>query len=66
MFGGRGGAIIHLILGGVFLVVAFSKWWRGVVGRINPYSGGLLIMLVAAAVGLVELYVGIKQLVGGR
>jgi hypothetical protein len=65
MFDGRGGAIPHLILGGVLLVVAFSGRWRGVVARVNPYSGEWLIMLVAAAVGLIELYVGVKQL-GGR
>jgi hypothetical protein len=65
MFDGRGGAIPHLVLGGAFLVVAFSRRWRGVAAGLNPYSGERLTMLVAAAVGLIELYVGIKQL-GGR
>ena len=64
MFDGRGGAIPHLVLGGAFLVVACSKRWRGVAARLNPYSGEWLIMLVAAAVGLIELYVGVGQLAG--
>jgi hypothetical protein len=64
MFDGRGGAIIHLLLGGVFILVACSRRGRAVVAGLNPHGGEWLIVLVAAAIGLVELYVGIGQLVG--
>ncbi|HEX8161748.1 MAG TPA: hypothetical protein VF538_07745 [Pyrinomonadaceae bacterium] len=64
MFDGRSGAIIHLLVGGAFLVVAFSRRGRAAVARLNPYSGEWLIMLVAAAAGLIELYVGVGQLAG--
>lgn len=66
MFDGHGGAILDLLIGGAFLAVAFNKRWRGVAMKLNPYSDERLTTLLVAAVGLVELYVGIKQLVGGR
>lgn len=66
MFEGQGGALIDLLMGGVFLTVAFTKRWRGVLTRLSPYNDERLTALLAAAIGLIELYVGITQLTGGR
>jgi hypothetical protein len=56
------GGILEIITGTIFLIAAFHDRWRGFVASLNPFGSKLMVSIICAGIGLVEMCVGVRTL----